>query len=255
MKGLFDSHAHLTFSDNLSEIEGIITRAKHGGVDKIINVCTDLKSLELGEIIVNRHKGIYNAAGISPHDVEKEMSDFYSLIEKCAKAKKIVAIGEIGLDYYYHKKSKDIQITFFKKQLELAIKYQLPVIIHCRDAFSDLFEVCKSYPPFKAVLHCFTGTIDEAKKVLQMGWYLSFSGIVTFNNSVDLQAIASQTPLEKMLIETDTPFLAPQIHRGKKNEPAYVVEVAKEIAKLKNIDLEKVITSTTHNASELFSLI
>lgn len=254
MKALIDSHSHLTFSDNLSEIEGMITKAKHANVSKIINVCTDLKSLQIAETVINRHPEIYIAAGISPNDVEKDNAAFYSLIEKYAKAKKIVAVGEIGLDYYYHKQSKEIQISFLKKQIELAIEYKLPVIIHCREAFEDLFKVCEPYPSFKAVLHCFTGSLDEAKKVLQIGWYLSFSGIVTFKNSIELQKVAEQTPLEKMLIETDSPFLAPQIHRGKKNEPAYVVEVAKEIARLKNIDLEKVISTTAHNATELFSL-
>lgn len=254
MKGLIDSHAHLAFSDSQSDIEGVITKAKHVGISKIINICTDLKSLEIADKLVNRHNWIYNAAGISPHDVEKNMSEFSSYIEKYAKAKKIVAVGEIGLDYYYHKQSKEIQETFLKKQIELAIKFQLPVIIHCRDAFTDLFKVISNYPPFKAVLHCFTGSIDEAKKVLEIGWYISFSGIVTFKSSIDLQQIATQTPLERMLIETDTPFLAPQIHRGKRNEPAYLIEVAKQIALLKNIDLEKVIATTAHNATELFSL-
>jgi TatD DNase family protein len=254
MKGLIDSHAHLTYTDTQSNIESMLTKAKHAGVSKIINVCTDLKSLEIADKLVNRHNWIYNAAGISPHDVEKDMSEFYSYIEKYAKAKKIVAVGEIGLDYYYHKQSKDLQITLLKKQIELAIKFELPVIIHCREAFFDLFEVTSDYPPFRAVLHCFTGSIDEAKKVLEIGWNISFSGIVTFKNSTDLQQIAAQTPLERMLIETDSPFLAPQIHRGKKNEPAYVIEVAKEIALLKNIELEKVIATTAHNATDLFSL-
>ena len=254
MKGLIDSHAHLIFTDSQSEIEGTLTKAKHAGVSKIINVCTDLKSLETSEKLVNRHNWIYNAAGISPQDVEKDMSQFYTLIEKYAKAGKIVAIGEIGLDYYYHKLSKDLQKTFFKKQLELAIKYQLPVIIHCREAFNDLFHEAQSYPPFKAVLHCFTGSKDDAKKALEKGWYISFSGIITFKNSIDIQQVASEMPLEKMLIETDTPFLAPQIHRGKKNEPAYLIEIAKQISLLKNIELEKVIETTAHNAIELFSL-
>ena len=254
MKGLIDSHAHLTFTDSLSEIEGMITKAKHAGISKIINVCTDLQSLETAEIIVNRHNWIYNAAGISPHDVEKDMSAFYSLIEKYAKAQKIVAIGEIGLDYFYHKSSKDLQMTFLKKQIELAIKYNLPVIFHCREAFPDLFHITKSYPQFKGLVHCFTGSIEEAEKILEIGWYISFSGIVTFNKSIALQKVAAQIPLEKMLIETDTPFLAPQIYRGKKNEPAFLIETAKQISSLKNIKVEEVIETTAHNAIDFFSL-
>ena len=148
-----------------------------------------------------------------------------------------------------------MQKRYLKKHLSLAKELSLPVIIHTRDAFSDLFDICKDFLPFNAVLHCFTGKEKEAKKVLDNGWFISFSGIITFpKSSISLQNIAANTPLEKMLIETDSPFLAPQKYRGKKNEPAYLIEIAQKIADLKKIPLEDIIKATSENAKKLFSI-
>ena len=252
MNGLIDSHAHLTFNKTM-DTETLVSNAKKENVTQIINICTDNRALEAGIELAKESTNIYNAAAVTPHDVEKE-SLFFQQVEKYAKNNKLIAIGETGLDYFYHKKNKSLQIAYFIKHIELAKKMDLPLIIHCRDAFDDLFEMTTPFLPFDAVLHCFTGTIYEQKKVLEMGWYISFSGIITFKNSIKLQEVVKNTPLNKMLIETDTPFLAPQKYRGKSNEPAFLIETAKKIAELKNIDVEEVIKITSKNTKSLFSL-
>lgn len=253
MNKLIDSHAHLTY-DNSSNIEKVITNATQSHVSQIINVCVDTTALLNGIEIAQKHPCIHNAAAISPQDAAKENKEFFSMIETYAKSKKLVAIGETGLDYYYHKKNKNQQINYLIKHIKLAKETSLPLIIHCRDAFNDLFEIIKPYLPFKAVLHCFTGNEAEAKKVLESGWIISFSGIITFNNSMKLQEIAKRVPLEKLIIETDSPFLAPQKYRGQKNQPAFLIEVAKKLADLKNLELDKIIAQTSQNAKNFFNI-
>lgn len=250
---LIDSHAHLTYGEN-KDIERILSSAKNSGISKIINVCTSSEELEEGIDLSNRHPFIFNAAAITPHDVEKDQSLFFKNIQNYAKAKTIVAIGETGLDYYYHQATKKLQKDYFSRQILLAKESSLPLIIHCRESFSDLFEIADKYLPFAAVLHCFTGTLDDMKKTLDRGWFLSFSGIITYNNSLDLQEVVSKAPLEKMLIETDSPFLAPQKYRGKKNQPAFLIETAKKIAEIKKISLEMVATTSSQNANSFFNL-
>lgn len=254
MQKLIDSHAHLTFSPT-ADVERLIANAKNANVKKIINICVDQPSLEAGERISLLHDWIYNSAAVSPHDVaKKEAKDFFVLVENAAKAKTLVAIGETGLDYYYHKDTHLLQKEYFQKHIKLAKDNSLPLIIHCRDAFTDLFQVAKKHLPFKAVIHCFTGNLKEAKEALAVGWNISFSGIVTFNKSTDLQDIVKHLPLEQILIETDTPFLSPQKYRGKSNEPAFLIEIATKIAELKNCSVEKVIEKTAENAMSFFSL-
>jgi TatD DNase family protein len=254
MPYLVDSHAHLTFSDTF-DIEALLTNAKRAKVNKIINICTDTLSFERGEKVANLHPWIYNAAALSPHDVEKkEAENFFKQVELAAKAKKIVAVGETGLDYYYHKRSQELQKEYFIRHIELAKKYSLPLIIHCREAFVDLFEISAKYLPFPALLHCFTGSLDEAIKATNLGWFISISGILTFPKSQELRSVVEKIPLEKMMIETDSPFLAPQKYRGKSNQPAFVIEIAQKIAELKNCPVEKVIEVTAENAISFFSL-
>jgi TatD DNase family protein len=251
----FDSHAHLTDENFYENIDEIIERSKKASITKIINVCGDKKSLEKAYLLTKKYNSIYNAAATTPHDVEKEGDIFFPIVDKAASNRKIIAIGETGLDYFYQYSPKDIQKKFLKKYFELAKKYNLPVIIHCREAFVDLFAIADGiYQDKKAVLHCFTGTKKEALEVLNRGWYVSFSGIITFKNSEDLRKIVKIVPLNRILIETDSPFLAPQSKRGEKNEPANVVEIAKIIAKIKNESLEKIAKITYENASNLFSL-
>jgi len=253
----FDSHAHLTDQDAYENLDEIIERAKMANITKIINICSDKISIEKGLLLTKKYNFIYTAAATSPHMVEKEGDFFFPVVENLAKNKKIVAIGETGLDYFYEYSNKEIQKKFLIKYFQLAKKYNLPVIIHARDAFLDLFSIADEfyYQNEKAVLHCFTGNEKEAKEILKRGWYISFSGIVTFKNNYTLRKVLKYIPMDKILIETDSPLLSPQSKRGKKNEPANLVEIAQYIANEKNIILEELAKITYENTSRCFSLL
>ncbi|NGX56777.1 MAG: putative metal-dependent hydrolase YcfH [Candidatus Anoxychlamydiales bacterium] len=253
----FDSHAHLSFDEkSYLEADEVITRAKEKNVNKIINICSDLYALEKGLILKEKYKGIYLASAIPPHSEEKNLELFLESIEKALIEKQIIAIGETGLDYYYDFVDRTTQKKYFIKQLELAKKYDLPVIIHIRDAFDDFFEIVDEYyKNKKLLLHCFTGDKENAKKVLDRNFYISFSGIVTFKNAKNLKEVVKMVPLDKILIETDSPFLAPQNKRGKKNEPSYISETAKELAILKNINIEEVANFSYQNSLSLFNIL
>jgi TatD DNase family protein len=248
----FDSHAHLSSETILPAIEELLKRAKD--LKYILNICTDRKTLEAGLQLAKNHPHILNAGATTPHDVDLEGELFFPIFEKAAFEKQLVAIGETGLDYYNSTAPISIQKKFLTKYLHLAIKTNLPVIFHCREAFQDLFSIVdQEYPKnMPAVLHCFTGSIAEAEEVLRRGWFLSFSGIVTFKKSEALREVAKIVPLSQLLIETDTPYLAPQSKRGKTNEPAFVVETAQCIADLKKISLEEVANATCENGEKLF---
>ena len=254
-----DSHAHLSL-----QIEGVheeLLRAKEAKITAIMNICTDAVSLENGLLLAQEISTpkIYNIAATTPHDVEKDGEYFFPIVERMAKEKKLVAIGETGLDYYYEHAPRKLQQHYLRKYLQLAAQLDLPVVIHCRDAWQDFFSILDEENAvqkrkIRGVLHCFTGTLEDAKKVLERGFYVSFSGIVTFPKSTQLKEVAQYVPQERLFIETDSPYLAPQPVRGKKNEPAYVVEVAKVVAELKGISLEKLAESTTCNVVSLFNL-
>jgi len=249
-----DSHAHLT-SSSILDPDGMVERAKASRVQTIINICTDRESLEKGLLLAQRHKGIYNAAATTPHEVAKEGEELFPFFAEHARKGDLVAIGETGLDYYYAHSPKEVQREFLSRYLQLALACKLPVIFHCRDAFQDLFALCDSeYKGKPALLHCFTGTMKEAEGVLERGWYLSFSGIITFKKSQELREVVRNTPLDRLLIETDTPFLAPQSKRGKVNEPSYLPEIAELIAREKGLEIAAVARAATHNIHYLFSL-
>lgn len=252
-----DSHAHLASEQVWPNVDAVLQNAADSGVEAIVNICTNIETLERGLLLSQSYSWVYNAAATTPHDVEKEGEAVFPVIEAHARAGKLVAIGETGLDYHYYHSQAEIQKHFLRRYLRLALELGLPVVIHCREAFADFFSildeeyvVAGKHAP--GVLHCFTGTMAEAEQVLKRGWYLSLSGIVTFNKSAELREVAKMAPLEQLLIETDTPYLAPQKHRGKTNEPAFVCEVAKVISEVKGIPLETVASATAVNAKKLF---
>jgi len=249
-----DSHAHLSSSEVLPLITPFIERSLAACVTHVLNICTDPNTLEAGLDLTSRYSFIQNAGATPPHDVEKEGKEAFCIFEKAARDKKLCAIGETGLDYYYHGSAKDLQKQYLVKYLHLAAETQMPVIFHCREAFKDLFEIVDlEYPKqAQAVLHCFTGDLNEAEEVLRRGWYLSLSGIVTFKKSEYLREVAKMVPLSQLLIETDTPYLAPQSQRGKMNEPSFLPEVARCIASVKGIEVEEVARATAENARCLF---
>jgi TatD DNase family protein len=254
---LIDSHAHLTSSLVFEKIEDILERAKGVGIGAIVNICTDLWSLEKGLQLSEKYSWIYQAAATTPHDVEKEGEEVFERMAQAARQGQLQAVGETGLDYYYEHSNRAIQQQFLVRYLHLALDCKLPVIIHCREAFSDLFAILDAEYQVEGklapgILHCFTGTMADAEEVLKRGWMLSLSGIVTFKKSLELQEVARTIPLEQLLIETDTPYLAPQKYRGQQNEPAFLVETASFIASLKGVTLEEVAAATSSNAKKIF---
>lgn len=235
---LTDSHAHLSALGE--DLEPALVRARAAGVTKILNICTTAAELEQGIALQKKHPWISTAGATTPHDVAKLGEKEFAHFAEHARSGALVAIGETGLDYHYDYSPREVQQQFLRRYIALAQECHLPLIFHCREAFDDLFSIVDDCNfSGTAVLHCFTGTLDEARQVVERGWYVSFSGIVTFKKSEELREVAKMVPLPQLLIETDSPYLAPQSHRGKTNEPAYLVEVAECIAQLKNISLEQ----------------
>jgi len=252
-----DSHAHITCESIAPHVQEVLTRAQSAGIKTLVNICTDAQTLALGLELSKTNPWVYNTAATTPHDVEKEGESFFPLVEQQARAKTLIAIGETGLDYHYKHSPIETQKHFLRAYLKLAHACQLPVVIHCRDAFADFFKILDEEYQWDGkhgpgVLHCFTGTLAEAQQVIERGWYISFSGIITFKKSENLKQVVKEMPLEKILIETDSPYLAPQSKRGKPNEPAYLPEIAEVISQIKGIPAELVMHQTTANARQLF---
>ena len=256
---LIDSHAHIASDEIFPEVESILERAKRAGVSDIINICTDDITLRRGLELSSKYPWVHNVASTTPHDVLTEGEKLFSLMAKHAKQGDLVAIGETGLDYFHHHSPPEMQKEFLRRYLQLALECNLPVVIHCRDAFSDFFKILDeeyivSGKHAPGVLHCFTGTAAEAEEVIKRGWYISFSGIVTFKKSEPLREIVRKVPLEQILIETDAPYLAPQSHRGKLNEPGFISETAAVIASSRGVSVDEVAAVTSTTAEKLFRL-
>lgn len=255
----FDSHAHLTSDAMFEDIDIVLKSAQAAGITQIVNICTDAMTLKRGLELSKKYPWVYNAAATTPHDVDKEGDEIFPLMAHHAKNGDLIAVGETGLDYYYTHSKPDTQKSFLRRYLQLALECNLPVIIHCREAFADFFEILDEefivgnrHKP--GVLHCFTGTVQEAEEVIKRGWYLSLSGIVTFKKSETLREVAKIVPLEQLLIETDSPYLAPNSHRGKRNEPSYLVETAALIAEVKGVSVDALASTTKRNTEILFSV-
>jgi TatD DNase family protein len=248
---LTDSHAHLTsFEENL--VPPMLRKAFSLGVTKIVNIVTEAVELERGLKLVQDYPWVYNAAATTPHDVEKQGEIDFPLFEKAAKEGKLIAIGETGLDYHYTYSPRELQQHFLRKYMKLAQECKLPLIFHCRDAFADLFQIAGKEYQGRAVVHCFTGTLEEALEAVKRGWMISISGIVTFKKSFDLREVVKQISLEHLLIETDAPYLAPQTKRGEINEPGFILETAKCVAEIKGVSLEQLADATSRNAQRFF---
>lgn len=253
---IIDTHAHLDFPDYNPDLESVLSRAKEADVGCIINVGTNLASSKKSVALANRYSNIYASIGIHPHDASKVSEQDWRALESIVKESKVVAIGETGLDYYRDRSPREDQQRIFHKHLTLAKAHDLPVIIHCRDAGSDCLKILDEHKNgmLKGVVHCFSGTEEMAKKCVEMGLYISFAGTVTFSNAQILREVAKSVPVEKLLLETDSPFLAPQPKRGKRNEPSYlsfIVPVLASIYGLSEKDIERI---TTFNACQLFDI-
>ena len=254
---LFDSHAHLNDDRFAEDREELIASLKEKQVDLVVNPGADIKSSIHSIELANKYDFIYAAVGVHPHDVsELDDSAIDTLRKLATENEKVVAIGEIGLDYYYDNSPRELQKEWFKKQIELANELKLPIIIHDRDAHGDTFEIIKNtkIPEIGCVIHCYSGNVELAREYVKMGCYISIPGTVTFKNNKKTREVAKEIPLEYLLIETDSPYMAPEPYRGKRNDPSLVAFVADKIAQEKGISYEAVCKATKENAMRLFNI-
>lgn len=248
-----DTHAHLNFEAFDGDYNAAISRANDAGVEKIIIVGSNLKTSKKAIDIAKFNKNIYAAVGLHPIHVNDEQ--FVSEFEKIAQEKKVVAIGETGLDYYYDRTNAEKQKELFLTHLKLASQLSKPIILHNRDAGQDILSILMSQQSLpKGVMHCFSQDWNFAQVLLSMGFYLSFTGIITFTKNYEIYDVIKNAPIEKIMIETDSPYLTPEPYRGKRNEPAFVIEIAKKISEIKKIPLKIVEDQTSQNAINLFKL-
>ncbi len=255
---LVDHHCHLDSPDFAADLDGVIARARAAGVGVIVSISMHVRRLADTLKIAEAYPDVYSSIGTHPHYAHTELDIPVEEIVRLAQHPKIVAIGEAGLDYYYDNSPRDAQAEGLRKHIAVAQETGLPLVIHARDADDDvaaMLEQAMAQKRFAAVLHCFTGGADLARRALDLGLYISFSGILTFKKSEALRAIAASVPLDRLLVETDAPFLAPGKYRGKRNEPAYVVETAKELAKVKGISQDELARITTENFFRLYAKV
>ena len=253
MTSFIDTHCHLDKLDSTPE-EAII-EAKQAGVQRMVTVSVDEPSLDFVSSMVQQFPEVYGSVGFHPHDAAELTEDLEQKIRKLAlEEKKLIAIGETGLDYHYMYSSAEVQQQVFSKQLQLAVELNLPVIMHSREAETDTLNILQEIPvPPLGVAHSFTSSFEMAKTLIEMGWYIGINGIVTFKNAEDLREVVSWLPLDRLLLETDSPFLAPTPFRGKPNKPAHIPAIATFIAELREISLEQLSEQTSANAQRLFN--
>lgn len=250
---LFDSHAHYNDEKFEEDREEILKEIYRSGVTKLVNAGYSLESSKSTIQIANSHDFIYSTVGISPNDIADYKKEDLKEIENLAKSPKVVAIGEIGLDYYWNKENKDLQKEVFISQIEIANKLNLPIVIHTREAVYDTLEILKNNNcNKKGIFHCCPFNVDLVREGLKLGFYISFAGPTTFKNSKNAPEIIKMVPLDKMLIETDSPYLSPEPFRGKRNDSRNVKYIAQKIAEVKQIPLEEVAKATYNNAEKIF---
>ncbi len=252
---MIDTHCHLTDLKYENNITPIIDNFISSGGECLVTIGCDKYSNEEGKKIANKFSQVYYTVGIHPDDCDtfsyEEVEDYLKIGDP-----KLVAVGEIGLDYYHNKENKDKQIDVFIQQIELARKYNLPIVIHCREAYGDMLEILKRYAPFndQAVMHCYSGSIEFAREIMKIGILVSFTGSVTFKNAHNLHSVAKSIPIDKFFFETDSPYMTPEPFRGKKNEPKNVQLVAQFVAKLRDMDTEELINITDKTAKEFYKI-
>ena len=252
---MIDSHCHLDHEPLFENLDEVLKRSKNVGIKKILTICTTLKSFENIIKIINKDDIIYGTFGIHPHETSNNTVKKDEIIQNVNKYKKIIGIGETGLDFYYNNSDKKSQISSFEEHIKASIDMNIPLIVHSRNAENETYDILKNFNNYniKILMHCFTGSNEFAKKLLSLNAYFSASGIITFKNSVDLQDTFKFLPIENLLIETDSPFLAPVPNRGRKNEPSFIKFTAEKLAKIKDISNQELIDKTTQNFNKLFS--
>ena len=251
---LIDTHAHLV---SLEDIDGAINRALESGVEKIISMATGLDSCYTTIDVADKYESVFIALGIHPHSASTYTKDILSRIEELTSHERVVAIGETGLDYHYMNSPKEIQIESFQAHTDMATRLDLPFVVHVREADEDMQNILgqSNLKENPGVIHCFTGNWETAKKYLDLGFFISFSGILTFRGAKEIREAAKNVPIDRILIETDSPYLAPVPMRGKKNEPAYVRYVAEVVSEIRKLEMESLLAQLNKNTSALFSRI
>ena len=253
---MIDSHCHLDHEPLLENLTEVITRSKEVGITKLLTICTTLESFENIKAIIEKDEMIYGTYGIHPHEAKNNQVDKQTIIRSVNENVKIIGIGETGLDFFYNYSDRERQISSFIEHVEASIELNKPIIIHSREAEKETFDILNSYKDknLKILMHCFTGSLEFSKKLQTLGAFFSASGIITFKNSTDLQNTFKTIPLEKLLIETDSPYLAPIPMRGKKNEPSFIKYTLEKLAMIKETTIEKMSKITTNNFNKLFNI-
>jgi len=252
---VIDSHCHLDFPDFAEELDAVVARAAAAGVERMVTISTRVAHGETYRALAERFGQVYFSIGTHPHQAAEEAETDAAAIRRFAAHPKCVAIGEAGLDHHYDYAPRAVAERVFRAQIALARELELPLVIHAREADDDVARILReemAAGPFSALLHCFTSSRALAETGLELGLYISFSGVLTFKNSSDLRAIARDAPLDRVLVETDAPYLAPVPRRGKRNEPAYVVETAKVLAEAKGLSFDEIARATRANTLTIF---
>ena len=251
---MIDSHCHLDHEPLLSDLSNVIQRSKEVGIEKLLTISTSFASFSKVKELINRDEMIYGTIGIHPHESSTNKITSKQIIDGLRENSKIIGIGETGLDFYYNNSKKHKQIASFKEHIEASIQTNVPLIVHSREAEKETFEILNEYKNenLKILMHCFTGSKEFSKKLMNLNSFFSASGIITFKNSLDLQDTFKSLPMSNVLIETDSPFLAPVPKRGRKNEPSFIDFTATKLAEIKSISKEVLIKKTTYNFNKLF---
>ena len=253
-----DSHCHLDYSELYNRLDSVVKNAELNKIKYMLTICTTLESFEKIKLIIERYKNIYGTFGIHPHESKKYLHiNTESILNLIKEHKKVIGVGETGLDFFYNHSDKRDQEKSFIEHIHAAKELKIPLIVHSRNAESETYEILKrekKNSDLKVLMHCFTGSTTFANKLIDLDCYISVSGIITFKNSNLLVDTVSSIPLEKLLVETDSPYLAPLPHRGKTNEPSYIIHTVEKLSQIKNISKETVIKNTTDNFIKLFNL-
>jgi TatD DNase family protein len=259
---LIDSHAHIDLSNFDRDREQVLARARQGGIRVIINIGLDVESSRASLKLARKNEDIFSTVGFHPHEASRLEEKDLKALARLAQDERVVAVGEIGLDFYRNLSARKSQEEAFKKQLDLAVELGLPVVVHCREAHKETFNILSAWVSStlsagrrrRGVIHCFSGDIEMAQRYIDIGFYISLAGSVTYPSAGELVQVAQEIPLDKLLLETDAPFLPPQAYRGKRNEPAFVTLTAEKVAQVRQLPRETVDEATAKNTIELFQL-
>ncbi len=251
---IFDSHAHYDSERYAEDRDSVLSQMPENGICAILNCASDIESAYKSTELSEKYPFIYAAVGVHPHEAEDVSEDYISVLRELSKHEKVVAIGEIGLDYHYDFSPRDIQKKVLCEQIELAQELDLPVVLHDREAHGDMYEILEKYAPVKGVMHCFSGSVELMKQSVKLGLYIGLGGAVTFKNARVPLEVAEAVPLDRLLLETDAPYMTPVPYRSKRNDSKYIVLVAEKIAEVRGITAEEVLSAAEENARRLFDL-